>query len=319
MRLNYQLHEVVPYINWLYFFHTWGIPAQYSSVTKLHDCESCRAQWLASFSDEEYPKAREAMQLYSDALALLCRYEDQFETHALVALFHANSEGDDIILDTPPYPSQATNETDIAALRPEPWGKGTGTRLPMLRQQTGESCLSWADFIEPFETGHQDTLGVFVTTVDEGMEQSFPDDDYQHLLSQTLADRLAEATAERMHQQVRTQIWGYAADEKLDVDDLFRERYVGRRPAVGYPSLPDQSLNFIIDSLVGMSDIGVRLTESGAMLPHASTSGLLFSHPRARHFAIGVIGEDQLRDYARRRGMSPDVMRRFLAANLPSC
>ena len=319
MKFNYRLHEVAPYINWLYFFHTWGFSAQYSSVAKLHDCESCRAQWLASFSDGERPKAREAMQLYSDALTLLQRFDDQFETHALVALYRANSEGDDIILYTPTQPTRKTGGNDIATLRPKPWGEGMGLRLPMLRQQTGESCLSWADFILPFETGRQDTLGVFVTSVDEAMEQSFPDDDYRHLLSQTLADRLAEATAERMHQQVRTQIWGYAADEKLDVEDLFKERYVGRRPAVGFPSLPDQSINFIIDSLIGMSDIGVSLTESGAMRPHASTSGLLFSHPKARHFSIGIIGDDQLQDYAHRRGMSPAVMRRFLAANLPSC
>ena len=135
-------------------------------------------------------------------------------------------------------------------------------------------------------------------------------------LAQTLADRLAEATAERMHEEVRKELWGYAKDERLTIEEMLQEKYVGRRPAVGYPSLPDQSLNFLIDELLDMKRIGVSLTESGAMRPHASTSGLIINHPQARHFAIGHIGEDQLKDYALRRGMPENRIREFLASNI---
>ena len=133
---------------------------------------------------------------------------------------------------------------------------------------------------------------------------------------QLLADRLAEATAERMHEEVRKNYWGYAPNENLTMEELHMERFQGIRPAVGYPSLPDTSFNFLIDSVLDMRDIGIRLTESGAMKPHASVSGLMISHPKARYFTIGKIGEDQLVDYSRRRGLPVEVCRKFLAANL---
>ncbi|MBQ8051588.1 MAG: 5-methyltetrahydrofolate--homocysteine methyltransferase [Bacteroidaceae bacterium] len=291
--LNYRLSEVVPYINWLYFFNTWGFPARYGNVAQVHNCTSCRAQWLASFPDEEQAKAREAMRLYDDALKLLRDLEGLAGSHAIVALYEANADGDDIVLHG---------------------REAQGTRLPMLRQQHGDPCLSWADYLLPLESGRRDRVGLFVTSVDESMVSG--GDDYHRLLAQTLADRLAEATAERMHEEVRRRLWGYAKDERLTVEEMFQEKYVGRRPAVGYPSLPDQSLNFLIDQLLDMSRIGVSLTESGAMRPHASTSGLIFAHPRASHFAIGPIGTDQLRDYALRRGLPESEVRRFLAANL---
>jgi cobalamin-dependent methionine synthase I len=136
------------------------------------------------------------------------------------------------------------------------------------------------------------------------------------MLVQLLADRLAEATAERMHEEVRKHYWGYAKDECLSIPEMQQEHFQGIRPAVGYPSMPDTSLNFILDRLLDFRQIGIRLTESGAMKPHASVSGLMFSHPQARYFSIGKIGEDQLRDYARRCGLPIEVCRRFLAANL---
>jgi cobalamin-dependent methionine synthase I len=166
------------------------------------------------------------------------------------------------------------------------------------------------------ESGQTGTVGLFVTSVDEKMINSEHTDDYHLMLAQTLADRLAEATAERMHEEVRKELWGYAKDERLTIEEMLQEKYVGRRPAVGYPSLPDQSLNFLIDQLLDMKRIGVSLTESGAMRPHASTSGLIISHSQARHFAIGHIGEDQLNDYALRRGMPENRIREFLASNI---
>ena len=136
------------------------------------------------------------------------------------------------------------------------------------------------------------------------------------MLAQTLADRLAEATAERLHEQVRKEFWGYAPEEQLSIPEMLSERFQGIRPAVGYPSLPDTSLNFIIDRLLDMQGIGIRLTEHGAMRPHASVSGLMISHPQARYFNLGKIGDDQLADYADRRGIPVEMMRKFLASNL---
>jgi cobalamin-dependent methionine synthase I len=149
-----------------------------------------------------------------------------------------------------------------------------------------------------------------------GLETDFDYDTYQKMMVQLLADRLAEATAERMHEEVRKNYWGYAPDEQLTMQELHIEKFQGIRPAVGYPSLPDTSLNFVIDELIGMRQIGIRLTESGAMKPHASVSGLMMAHPKARYFAIGKIGNDQLEDYARRRGLPVEVMRKFLSTNL---
>ena len=121
-----------------------------------------------------------------------------------------------------------------------------------------------------------------------------------------------------MHEHVRKVVWGYAPDESFSIPDLLAEKYQGIRPAVGYPSLPDQSVNFILDELLDMKQIGITLTENGAMYPHASVCGLMFSHPLSHYFAVGKIGEDQLEDYARRRGKPIDEMRKFLAANLKS-
>ena len=152
-----------------------------------------------------------------------------------------------------------------------------------------------------------------MSTVDHEVEELFPDDSYRHLLCQTLADRLAEATAERGHQMVRREWWGYAPDEHLSIEELFQERYVGKRPAVGYPSLPDQSLTFILSDVLDFPSLGVSLTEHGAMMPHATTSGLILAHPASCHFSVGKIGHDQFLDYARRRGVSPEWLKPFLA------
>ena len=131
-----------------------------------------------------------------------------------------------------------------------------------------------------------------------------------------LAERLAEATVERLHCDVRRNYWGYAPDESLTISDMLNERYQGIRPAVGYPSMPDMSINFILSDILDMSQIGIHLTESGMMTPHASVSGLMFSHPRATYFDIGKIGEDQLLSYAMRRGFPVEKMRLFLVSSM---
>ena len=215
-------------------------------------------------------------------------------THAILGLFEANSDGDDIIVG------------DV--------------RMPMLRQQRPSKgskwCLCLADYIRPLSSGIADKLGIFATTVDSLMECSHEDDPYMKMLAQTLADRLAEATAEILHQQVRKTFWGYAPNENLTISQMQAEEFQGIRPAVGYPSLPDTSVNFLIDKLIGMGEIGIRLTENGAMRPHASVSGLMMAHPKARYFDLGKIGNDQLNDYASRRGMPVVMARKFLASSI---
>lgn len=304
--LHYTLSEVTPYINWLYFFHAWGFPARFAAIAHVHGCDCCRATWLADFPLEDRAKAAEAMQLHKEAMRMLSELESQgHKTHVRFALFPCNSDGEDLVIE--------------AAV---PDGSPSGhVRLSFLRQQHAP-FLCLADFIRPVNAeGICDRIGIFAACADTAIEHLYepgtPDsDDYRHLLCQTLADRLAEAAIERAHQAIRKFYWGYAPDENLSIPDLHAERFQGIRPAVGYPSLPDQSLNFDLDHLIDFSAIGIRLTEHGAMQPHASVSGLMIAHPESHYFAIGRIGEDQLIDYARRKHRTPDDLRPYLTANL---
>lgn len=278
--LTYEISELVPYINWLYFYHAWGLSGKPQVEKERMQCE---------------------------ALFMLDSWEGKFHAHAVFCLLDANADGDDILV----YPRE-----------------GECVRIPMLRQQKPSSSeepnLCLADFVRPLRSssssgsamGEKDRIGVFCTTVDGMVMEMYRKDDYQSMLVQTLCDRLAEATAERMHEQVRRTYWGYAPDEQLTMEQTHREEYQGIRPAVGYPSIPDTSVNFILDSLLDMKEVNVRLTETGMMTPHASVSGLMFAHPKARYFEIGKVGEDQLRDYAHRRGVPVEVMRRFLQSSL---
>ncbi len=294
MLLTYNIADTAPYINWIYFFHAWGFQPRFATIANLHGCDSCRALWLASFPQADCNKAAEAMQLFKEAQRMLARLEGVLQMKCLFRLCRANADGDNLLLD------------DVT--------------FPLLRQQTPHAddspylCLS--DFVRPRSSGIADTVGVFASTVQGEAEAACGDDPYRQLLVQTLADRLAEAATERMHLYVRRAAWGYAPNEDLPIADLLQEKFQGIRPAVGYPSLPDQSVNFLIDSLLDLSRIGIRLTENGAMHPHASVSGLMLAHPAARYFAVGRIGNDQLEDYARRRGLPVDEIRKFLAANL---
>ena len=305
--LHYTIHEVVPFINWTYFFHAWGIPARYVDIAQIHGCDSCRALWLAHFSEDERGKAAEAMQLFKEAQRML-HYLDHhnFKVRVRFGLFQGNSDGEDIII----YDElRLTNDESQV------------TRLSFLRQQSAP-YLCLADFLRPLNPdGAKDRIGIFCAAADETIEHQYEPgaeeaDDYKHLLCQTLADRLAEAATERAHQAIRRYYWGYAPDEDLPIKELLSGHFRGIRPAVGYPCLPDQSLNFDLDRLIDFSSIGIQLTESGAMRPHAAVSGLMLSLPAAHYFDIGHIGSDQFFDYARRKGRTPDQLRPFLAANM---
>lgn len=300
--LHYQIEEIRPYINWSYFFHAWGFPARYSGIVQIHGCDSCRASWLASFPMAERAKAAAAMQLHKEASRMLDALGAQPRVHVRFGLFSCNSDGDDILVD---ISDDGTSQVHAH-------------RLSFLRQQGGD-CLCLADFIRPLNAGGiKDRIGLFAASADGEIERHYAgEDDYRHLLCQTLSDRLVEAAVERAHEAIRKYYWGYSPDERLSIPDLHAERFTGIRPAVGYPSLPDQSLNFDLDALLHFDVIGITLTEHGAMLPHASVSGLMIAHPQARYFAVGRIGEDQLTDYARRKRRTPEEVRPYLAANLP--
>src|SRR5574344_184817 len=294
MIIKYKIHEVSEYINWIYFFHAWGFQPRFAAIADIHGCDSGRASWLAGFPEEDRAKAAEAMQLYKDANRMLNQLDEDFEIKSVVKLCEANSDGDNLIID--------------------------GVTFPLLRQQAkkreGGPFLCLSDFVRPLSSGIKDTVGAFATSIDADMEGLFEKDPYKHIIVQALSDRLAEAATEKMHEYVRKEVWGYAKDENLSMKDLMVEKYQGIRPAVGYPSLPDQSVNFLLDEVLDMKQIGIKLTENGAMYPHASVCGLMFSHPASQYFAVGKIGEDQLADYAQRRGKTVEEMKKFLAANL---
>lgn len=294
MIIKYKIHEVSEYINWIYFFHAWGFQPRFAAIADIHGCDSCRASWLAGFPEEDRAKAAEAMQLYKDANRMLNQLDEDFEIKSVVKLCEANSDGDNLIIN--------------------------GVTFPLLRQQAkkreGGPFLCLSDFVRPLSSGIKDTVGAFATSIDADMEGLFEKDPYKHIIVQALSDRLAEAATEKMHEYVRKEVWGYAKDENLSMKDLMVEKYQGIRPAVGYPSLPDQSVNFLLDEVLDMKQIGIKLTENGAMYPHASVCGLMFSHPASEYFAVGKIGEDQLADYAQRRGKTVEEMKKFLAANL---
>ena len=294
--VTYDIHDLTEYINWIYFFHAWGFQPRFAAIADIHGCDSCRAGWLASFPENERAKAAEAMQLHKEANRMLNAVDGRFKVYAVYRLMDANADGDNLLLN--------------------------GTRFPLLRQQTRikpeDPFLCLSDFVRPLASGITDTVGGFATTIDERMEEEFKEDDYKHLLIKTLGERLAEAAAEKIHETIRKEVWGYAKDEQLTMKQLLNEDYQGIRPAVGYPSLPDISVSYLLDELIDMNRIGIRLTENGMMQPHASVCGLMFAHPASRYFAVGKIDEDQLADYAKRRNIPIGQIRKYLTANLQS-
>ena len=295
------LAAVVPYIDWTFFFHAWQLKGRFPKI--LDDPE----------------KGEEARKLYADAQAMLRQIiaERWLRAAAVVGLFPANAVGDDI---------------EVYALDDDTGGVGGDRRrnirttLHNLRKQgrqpDGKYNESLADYIAPKDSGLIDFIGGFAGTAGLGIEERLAvfeaeHDDYQGIMLKALADRLAEALTEWLHERVRTELWGYAADESLDNAQLIEEQYQGIRPAMGYPASPDHTEK---DLLWGLLDVeantGIWLTESKAMVPTASVSGLYFAHPQARYFAIGKINRDQVEDYARRKGVSLQEMEKWLAPNL---
>ncbi|WP_347157553.1 methionine synthase [Pontibacter chitinilyticus] len=289
---NYPLSEIVPYIDWTPFFHTWELKRQYPKI--LDDPEL----------------GVEARKLFADAQKMLQEIVDKqlLEARAIVGFYPANVEADDTI-------EVYTDDTRETIL----------TEFHTLRQQGKKGGnvpnLAFSDFIAPKETGIPDYIGGFAVSVGFGIEKlvdkyEADHDDYHSIMVKALADRLAEAFAELMHAKVRKELWGYAPEEQLGSEELIKEQYQGIRPAPGYPGCPDHTEKITLFNLLEAQEAGIVLTENLAMYPASSVSGLYFSHPDSRYFGLGKIGEDQVADLARRKGMPQEEMERWLSPNL---
>ncbi|MDE5420087.1 methionine synthase [Labilibaculum sp. DW002] len=287
---NYSIGEIRKYIDWTFFFVAWELKCMYPEI--MEDAE---------FKDE-------AKKLFDDANLMLDEIEEKnlIEAAAVFGLFPANSVGDDIVL----YEDEDRSKeiTRFCGVRQQEKFKKGLTNL----------CLS--DFIAPKESNRTDYIGAFVVTSGLGLDEIVEKlnenhDDYNSIMVKILADRLAEAFTELLHEKIRKEDWGYATNEDGSIEDMLRENYQGIRPAFGYPSLPEHSEKQVLwDFLKVEENIGATLTENFAMYPTATVSGLVMAHPEAMYFAIDKIKEDQLKDYASRKGISEEKAKKLLSA-----
>lgn len=286
---NFSIEELRKYIDWSPFFLAWELKGKYPGI----------------LTDPMY--GEEATKLFNDANSLLDEIiiNKSLQANGIVGLFPANSVGDDIEI--------YTDDTR----------KGVLTVLHSIRQQTQKTAgafnLALADFIAPKETGIKDYIGSFAVTTSIGIEKLIEKfekshDDYNSIMVKAIADRLAEAFAEFLHQKVRKEYWGYQPDESLANDELIKEKYRGIRPAPGYPAQPDHTEKKIIFDLLNVEKhTSIKLTESMAMYPAAAVSGLYFANPESKYFNVGKIGKDQVMDYHKRKGMSLEEVEKWLA------
>ena len=288
---DYPLGELAEYIDWSPFFHAWELRGRFPKIL------------------EDPVVGVESKKLFADAQILLQKIvrDRKIRARGVIAFFPANSEGDDILL----------YEDDT---RKKVRAKVHGLRQQMARSD-GEPNRCLSDFVAPVSSGKKDYLGAFAVTAGHGVEDWAKDlekgnDDYQAILLKALADRCAEAFAERMHEMAR-QAWGFGKREGLSKEDLIDEKYRGIRPAAGYPACPDHTEKRGLMALLGAEkSVGIQLTENCAMTPASSVSGLYFGHPEARYFAVGPLGKDQVEDYAARKGMAVSEVERWLRPNL---
>ena len=288
---NQDLKELIPYIDWTPFFRSWELFGKYPQI----------------LTDEIV--GEQATELFSDAQKILKKIinENLFTAKGIFGIFPANTnEQDDILV----YDEKGNELTKFHTLRQQ------------LKKSAGKEYLALSDFIAPRTSGKQDYIGAFAVTTGFGTEelaQKYYDDgdDYNAIMVKALADRLAEAFAEFLHHKVRTEFWGYAENENLENEDLIAEKYLGIRPAPGYPACPDHlEKNTIWDLLKVKENIGLELTESLAMFPTAAVSGYYFANSQSKYFGVGKISEDQLKDYAERKGVDLEFARKWLAPNL---
>ncbi|BEV72813.1 methionine synthase [Paludibacterium sp. THUN1379] len=291
---DYSLAELAQYIDWTPFFQSWELAGRYPAI----------------LDDEVVGES--ARSLWHDAQRMLQQIVDEhwLRANGVIGLF----------------PAQSVNQEDIRILDPQDGHErmtwvGLRQQLPKARSEDARANWALADFIAPADSGVQDYIGAFAVTAGIGIDQHVArfeaaGDDYSAIMLKALADRLAEAFAERLHQRVRTEFWGYAADEQLDNEALIRESYRGIRPAPGYPACPDHSVKPALFALLDAPAIGMSLTENHAMLPTAAVSGFYFSHPDSRYFGIGKVDRDQVASVAERKGQPLGQVERDLASNL---
>ncbi|MGQ3671598.1 methionine synthase [Xanthobacter sp. TB0136] len=286
---DYDLADLVPFIDWTPFFQSWELRGRYPAILQ----------------DEVVGET--ARNLFRDAQAMLEKIvtEKWVEARAVIGFWPANAVGDDIVLF-----SNDNRGSTLATLH---------TLRQQLAKREGRLNLALSDFVAPLESGIPDYIGGFAVTTGIGEDEKIAEfkaahDDYSSILFKALCDRLAEAFAERMHMRVRTTYWGYAAEEDLSNEDLIGEKYRGIRPAPGYPAQPDHTEKAtLFDLLDAEARIGLKLTESFAMWPGSAVSGLYFSHPESAYFGVGRIERDQVEDYAARKGWSVEEAERWLA------
>ena len=289
--IDFPLEELRNYIDWTFFFITWGLKGHYPDI----------------FTDEK--QGEEAQRLYREANEFLDEIIDKkmLQANAAFGIWPANADGDDVVL----YEDE-TRQKEIG-------------RLYHLRQQEKKKggaanfCLS--DFVAPTESGKIDYCGGFATTAGIGIEKwkdeyRKDNNDYKAIMLEALADRLSEAFAELLHLEIRKNYWGYVPDEKLSMDDILKVKYQGIRPALGYPACPEHSEKDNLFKLIRAQEVGITLTEHYAMYPNASVSGEYFVHPESRYFSLEKIGLDQVADYARRKNETVDFVEKFLPTNL---
>ncbi|ALK08184.1 methionine synthase [Blastochloris viridis] len=286
---DFDLAEIVPFIDWTPFFHAWDLKGRYPAI----------------LDDGKVGPAARA--LFDDAQRMLETIvnEKWLTARAAVGFWPANRIDDDIVL----FRDDS---------RSNPLATMHTLRQQIVRRDSERANVALADFVAPLESGIADYVGGFVVTAGLGEDArsaafKAAHDDYSSILLKAIADRLAEAFAERMHLEVRRQLWGYAADEALSPEDIVAERYRGIRPAPGYPAQPDHSEKATLFELLGAEKIGVKLTESFAMWPASSVAGLYLAHPEAHYFGIAKVERDQVEDYARRKGWSVEEAERWLA------
>lgn len=278
---KFSINELSPYIDWTFFFKAWELKGQYPYI----------------LTDKN--EGEQARKLLDEAYAMLHLLADNeiIEARGIMGLFAANSTDDDTI-----------------EVYSDEFHPSVAMKLPCLRQQisktNGKANSSLSDFLAPKSSGITDYIGFFAVSAGFGVEKIVEDyekqnDSYNAIMVKILADRLAEAFAERLHQLVRVKYWGYAQDENLEVNDLLHVRYKGIRPAPGYPACPDHTEKELLFNLLGVKNsIGIELSDSFMMLPAASVCGYYFSHPQSHYFSLGKIGDDQMSDFAKRKGIS---------------
>lgn len=291
INLSFSIKELMEFINWGQFFNVWKLNGKYASIAYVSGCDHCKASWLASFEESERKKAAEAMQLHKDCIRIVDSIIESInpQIKASVKFYKAYSEEREIIL-----------------------GDNREFAIPTLRQQkrkeNGEKYLALSDFILPSSENRDDYIGVFAVTVGIDIQrliENYRDngDDYSSLILQSFADRVAEAAAAYTHFFVKTELWGYSPYEERDSAKIIKGIGCGIRPAVGYPSLPDQSLIFEMQRLIDFKNLGIDITENGAMYPNASVCGMIIANPNAEYFTINI-GEEQREEYSMKRGFS---------------